>query len=181
MIQLPPELWRNLYWALLLAVGTAAVVEDLRSRTISNWTTLSAMLLGLGFHFASGGWAALGSALGGLLVGFFAFFVFYLLGGMGGGDIKLMAGFGAIVGGATKMVTVSIVVAMLGGLFALGALALHTLRTRRLQAAWAESLPRAGEALAGQTNPPAVPPLKLSIPYAPAITAGVWLTQWAKV
>ena len=37
-------------------------------------------------------------ALGGTVVGFAVFLIFYLLGGMGGGDVKLMAGFGALLG-----------------------------------------------------------------------------------
>ena len=35
----------------------------------------------------------------GTLAGFGVFLLFYLLGGMGGGDVKLMAGFGALLGG----------------------------------------------------------------------------------
>ena len=33
-----------------------------------------------------------------LLAGAGVFLIFYLLGGMGGGDVKLMAGFGALLG-----------------------------------------------------------------------------------
>ena len=34
----------------------------------------------------------------GSIAGFLVFFVFYWLGGMGGGDVKLMAGLGAVLG-----------------------------------------------------------------------------------
>ncbi len=37
-------------------------------------------------------------ALAGAAAGFAVFLIFYLLGGMGGGDVKLMAGFGALLG-----------------------------------------------------------------------------------
>ena len=44
------------------------------------------------------GWRGAGSALLGTLAGASVFLIFYLLGGMGGGDVKLMAGFGALLG-----------------------------------------------------------------------------------
>ena len=83
---------------LSMAVGGLATVEDLRSRTISNWLCLAGVVAGLTAHAAMAGWSGLGDALLGTFIGFAVFLVFFLLGGMGGGDIKLMAAFGAILG-----------------------------------------------------------------------------------
>lgn len=144
---------------LALLVGVAAVVEDLRFRTISNWTTLGAMVAGVAYHTVTGGWSELGSSLLGLVVGFCAFLVFYLLGGMGGGDVKLMAGFGAILGGATASVQAAIFAAGVGGILALAVLGFRWLKATI-------------QRRAGPNSP--------FIPYAPAITAGAWLTLLAR-
>ncbi|MCX6604600.1 MAG: prepilin peptidase [Acidobacteria bacterium] len=144
---------------LALLVGVAAVVEDLRFRTISNWTTLGAMAAGVAFHVATGGLSGLGSSLLGLVVGFCAFLVFYLLGGMGGGDVKLMAGFGAILGGATASVQAAIFAAGVGGILALAVIGFRWLKATIQR--------RSG-------------PHSPFIPYAPAITAGAWLTLLAR-
>lgn len=149
----------SLQVGLALFIGTVAVVEDLRFRTISNWTTMGAMAAGLGYHAATGGWAGLGSSLIGLMVGFCAFLVFYLLGGMGGGDVKLMAGFGAILGGAVASGQAAIFAAGVGGILALAVLGFRWLRAVAQR-----------QKLSGSPF----------IPYAPAITAGAWLTLLAR-
>lgn len=73
----------------LLLTGISAYT-DTRSRRIPNWLTLSAFALGLVyqgvFHQGPGlvdaGWA--------FVVGFGTFFVLWIIGGGGGGDVKLM-------------------------------------------------------------------------------------------
>jgi Flp pilus assembly protein protease CpaA len=79
---------------------------------------------------------------------------------MGGGDVKLMAGFGTIVGG-DHIVLAIVLVAMLGGLMAVGYLAFRKLRdlAKRDESAAADKLAR-----------------KAMIPYAPAISLGMLLT-----
>src|SRR5260370_33162622 len=79
-------------------IGVAATVEDLAHRRVSNWICGAALLAGLALHIATDGWRGGVSALLGAIAGFAVFLIFYLLGGMGGGDIKLMAGFGAVLG-----------------------------------------------------------------------------------
>jgi prepilin peptidase CpaA len=79
-------------------VGLSASVEDLAKRRISNWIPVAAALAGFAIHIHGNGWKGALSAALGLVAGFCVFLVFYVLGGMGGGDVKLMAGFGAILG-----------------------------------------------------------------------------------
>jgi prepilin peptidase CpaA len=140
-------------YAVALLIGGAAVVEDLARRTISNLWPVAAFAGGIACQVAASGWGGLGTALLGTVVGFLVFLVFYLLGGMGGGDVKLMAGFGALLG-TGRLLQAALFTALVGGLLAVVVLGVHTLRRKR----------REGKA----DN-------ALFIPYAPAIATGVWL------
>jgi prepilin peptidase CpaA len=103
--------------AALLCAGIASVL-DLRERRIPNFLTLPAMAAGCMLHFAIGGWRGLGdSALAGLIAGGL-FLVFYLAGGMGAGDVKLMAAVGCIAG-LMPLPPIILATAIAGGLFAL--------------------------------------------------------------
>jgi prepilin peptidase CpaA len=104
------------------------------------------------------------------LAGAGVFLVFYLLGGMGGGDVKLMAGFGALLG-VQLLLQAALWTAGCGGVMALAVIAWRAVRdwwTRSKRA-------RGGNPAAGALS---VAPAHGtdSIPYAPAIAAGVWLS-----
>jgi len=83
-----------------LAIALVACVVDLRTRRIPNALTLGAAAGALVFHAASGGWAGLGRAAAGGAVGGALFLPFFLLRGLGGGDVKLLAALGAWFGPA---------------------------------------------------------------------------------
>ena len=85
------------HWA-MWTLGGIAVVEDLRRRRIPNWLTGAGATAGLVCGAAKSGWAGLGMAASGAIAGFLLFLIFYLLGGMGGGDVKLLSAFGALLG-----------------------------------------------------------------------------------
>ncbi|HYL74167.1 MAG TPA: prepilin peptidase [Bryobacteraceae bacterium] len=151
-------------------VGVAAIVDDLSRRQISNWISGSAFAAGLVLQTVEGGWRGAGSALLGTLTGAAVFLIFYLLGGMGGGDIKLMAGFGAVLG-VKRLLEAALWTAGCGGLLAFAVIAVRTVRdiSRKRSSAGA---------VAAQDASPASEESRRadSIPYAPAIAAGVWLT-----
>jgi prepilin peptidase CpaA len=135
-------------------LGLAASAEDLRRRNVSNWIPLSALVAGLAWQVSQTGWLGLAASAGGAVLGFLIFLLFYLLGGMGGGDVKLMAGFGSLLG-AGRLLEAALWTAAIGGLLAVAALGWHELsrrmgrnRTKKME----------------------------TIPYAPAITMGVWLS-----
>ena len=71
---------------------------DLRYYRIPNFITVPAVVLGLAIGFVSGGTDGLVLSAVGMAVGFGVFLVPFILGGMGGGDVKLMAAVGALVG-----------------------------------------------------------------------------------
>jgi prepilin peptidase CpaA len=144
---------------LSVAVGGLASVEDLRSRTISNWLCLAGFTAGLIAHAVMDGWSGLFDSFLGSLIGFGVFLIFYLLGGMGGGDIKLMAAFGAILGKG-RIVQAAVLTAIVGAVIALVFVAYRKLR----QLARPDATGSAG------------PVRKESIPYAPAISLGVLIS-----
>ncbi len=105
----------------LVALFTAvAAVQDLRTRSIPNWLTVPSFLLALAFHTIGNGWAGLGNSLAGFAVGFGILFVLWLIGGGGGGDVKLMGALGAWVGLKPILVVffASAFLAVIGGLIA---------------------------------------------------------------
>ena len=147
-------------WIAVL-VGLAATVDDLAHREIANWIPAAALAGGFGWQIGQDGWMGAVHALAGAAVGFAVFLAFYLLGGMGGGDVKLMAGFGALLG-TGRLIEAALWTAGVGGVLALGVVAYQAAQ-RSLgfgkKAETAEEKERRG-----------------SIPYAPAITIGVWLS-----
>lgn len=147
------------------AIGIAACVDDLRRRQISNWIPAAAGVSGLALQTAERGWQGAGSALLGTLAGAGVFLIFYLLGGMGGGDVKLMAGFGALLG-AKRLLVAALWTAGCGGLMALGVIAAGLLGDY-----W-----RRRNAGGQETSVTARGRGRETIPYAPAIAAGVWLS-----
>ena len=149
-------------WIAIL-VGLAAAADDLARRHIANWIPAAALAGGFGWQIGQKGvWTGSLHALSGAAVGFAVFLIFYLLGGMGGGDVKLMAGFGALLG-LPGVLWAALWTAAFGGVIAIGAIAWqaagHMMR-RLLRRAEATSEVRERQE---------------SIPYAPAIVLGVWL------
>src|ERR1700746_2913840 len=104
---------------LIVIVGVAAVLEDLTRRRISNWTSGGAVIAGLIVHLAQNGWTGAMHSLFGSVIGFGVFLIFYLLGGMGGGDVKLMAGFGALLG-FQQVLAAALWIGAVGGVLAVG-------------------------------------------------------------
>jgi prepilin peptidase CpaA len=82
------------------AIGVAllATVWDLRSRRIPNTLTFGAALAAVLVHAYLGGVSGAGWAVAGWMVGVAFFFPIFALGGMGAGDVKLLAALGAWLG-----------------------------------------------------------------------------------
>jgi prepilin peptidase CpaA len=101
--------------SIVLIIALISGYTDLRYRKIFNVITLPAMVLGFILQFSFFGFSGLLSALIGFLIGFGFFFLFYLFGGMGAGDVKLMGALGILLGK-----TDIIYVIIFTGLFGLG-------------------------------------------------------------
>ena len=120
----------RLLWALAGAIP--AVIEDLWRRRISNDVSLLLLTGGLAIGTCDLGLRGLGSSIVGAAAGFSVFLIFYLMRAMGGGDIKLMAGFGAVLG-AKDILTAAMIAAMAGAAIALAVLAVARLRGRAVR------------------------------------------------
>jgi len=78
-----------------------AICLDLRWHRIPNWVTVPACLTGILYHVWSDGLAGgLAFSLKGLAAGLAILIIPFLMGGMGGGDVKLLAALGCWLGPA---------------------------------------------------------------------------------
>ncbi len=98
-------------------VASAGAVSDARSARIPNWLTYSGLSAALLLRFAVLGWGGLKSGVAGMLAAGGLFLILFVMGAMGGGDMKLMATVGAWVGSA-QVVTIVLVAALAGGFLA---------------------------------------------------------------
>ena len=104
--------------------GIIGGVIDVRSNRIPNWLTYTALGLALASRTLWGGWPALKQGLWGALLGGGVFFLFFLVRGMGAGDVKLM-GAGSAWAGLHGAVKLLIATAYAGGAIALVYIVFH--------------------------------------------------------
>ena len=90
-----PDIVRTV--AVLLVVALA-VAFDVRTRRIPNALTFGAAVAAVCLAFSQGGFPGVTGALAGWLLGAAFFFPFFAIGGMGAGDVKLLAALAAWLG-----------------------------------------------------------------------------------
>jgi prepilin peptidase CpaA len=100
------------------AVLVEAAIIDGRQLRVPNWLTFHFVAGGLLFACWTGGREALLWSLAGTGVGLLALLPLYAIGGMGAGDVKLMAGVGAWMGPSLTL-GAFVASALVGGLFGL--------------------------------------------------------------
>lgn len=148
-----------------------ATYTDLRSRRIPNWLVLPFLAIGILVSTLLHGWHGLGQSLGGAGMGLLLMGIFFMMGGMGAGDVKLCAAIGAWIG-PSQMLVALVMTGLAGGVMAL------------VWAAWAgflgELFQNAGGLVFGSrkergeavlTNP-----LRRKMPYGPAIAIGTLIS-----
>ncbi len=160
---------------LALALASVAALIDVRSGRIPNAITYPAIALGLALGLAPGADPGLGARGLGLAVGFGPSFALFLAGVLGGGDVKLLAALGALVG-FPAIVEVLLYSGLAGAVIGLGVLVWNG----RLAATLHGMAAIAGMASLGQ-RPPPVPARDLRIPLGAAICTGVAWTLAAPV
>ena len=102
-----------------LICAMAGAVADVRSRRIPNRLTVSALVSGFALHLILQGLKGLEMSAAGALIAGGAFFLLFVVGGMGAGDVKLMGAVGAWVGAAHALQALA-VTAIGGGVLAIG-------------------------------------------------------------
>lgn len=103
----------------LVGCSVTAAIVDVRERRIPNKLTGLALLGGVVLHLAGGGVREAGWALLAGLIAGAVFMVFHIAGGMGAGDVKMMAALGCIAG-TTDVRNLLIATMVLGALCAIG-------------------------------------------------------------
>ena len=83
---------------ILITALLLSVIFDITQKRIPNFITLPVMGWGLLSYSVTGGFSGIVFSFLGLLLGLGVFIIPYMLGGMGGGDVKLMAAIGALKG-----------------------------------------------------------------------------------
>ena len=104
-----------------LAIGA---LWDLRFRRIPNWLTLPAAATAIVYHTAMNGLEGFLFSLEGMALGIAILLPFYLKGGMGAGDVKLLGVVGAFLGPHAAF-TAFLFTALVGGIYALALLIFH--------------------------------------------------------
>lgn len=154
----------------------ACTATDLRSRSIPN--PLLAAGLGIAFlcHGIGYGAPALLTSLAGMLLGGAMLLPFYVLGGIGAGDVKLMAVVGALLG-VEGVIIAGIATLLCGGLLGAAWIVWRLIESHGTsRIANASELKRSGISLA-----PWLAHFNLRgdvFPYAPAIAAGTFIAIW---
>ena len=108
----------NAFGVIALAIGFVACVTDVRTRRIPNLLTFGGAAAALAAHGVVGGWSGLGMALAGWAFGCALFIPFFLLGGMGAGDVKLLAALGAWLG-PREALWLAVFASIAGGILAI--------------------------------------------------------------
>ncbi len=115
-----PAAW--IAFVVTVVVALVAAVFDFRRFRVPNLLTFPLCLSGLAFHTLLGGLGGLRFSVVGIVVGILALLLFYILGVMGAGDVKLLAAVGSWIG-AANTVAVFCVAGVVTGLCSLTALA----------------------------------------------------------
>jgi prepilin peptidase CpaA len=162
-----------------LAVLAVATFTDLRSRRIPNWLVFPFLLAGFVVSGTLHGWAGIGHSLAGMALGGLLFGGLCALGGMGMGDVKLVAAIGAWIGPA-QLVTALVLTGIAGGVMALCWAAAGGFLGDLFQGT--------GDLISGfgrrglRPHPELVlsNPLTRKMPYAPAIAVGTIFSFFAR-
>ncbi len=117
MTQIPQEV----VWLVAVVLIEAAII-DWKTLKVPNWLTFHFVFAGLAYWSWQGGWAGFGGSVAGATLGLAVLLPLYAIGGMGSGDCKLYAGFGAWMG-TSVVLSAFVVSAIVGGVIGLAMIA----------------------------------------------------------
>jgi prepilin peptidase CpaA len=162
----------SIAWWPTVAVLTVATATDLRSRRIPNWLVLPFLVIGIAVDGWRQGWYGIGQSFAGIGVGALVYGFCAWKGGMGMGDVKLVASIGAWVG-PRQLFLAMLISGMAGGLMILCWAASRFVRSRL------RSLSNSTAGEESQPNFSLNELLASKMPYAPAIAIGTLFSFFA--
>jgi prepilin peptidase CpaA len=127
---------QNWHIWLLSAVLVGAAVIDGWKLKVPNWLTFPLIAGGWVYSTACFGWPGLGWSVLGTAVGLALLLPAYAIGGMGAGDVKLLAGVGAWVWGTVTFYAFCLS-AVIGGVIAVGMICWQKKRGQHKSQFWA--------------------------------------------
>jgi prepilin peptidase CpaA len=165
-------------WWPTLIVLAIATFTDLRKQRIPNWLVLPFLVAGIGVSGWLHAWHGVGQSVAGLLLALVIYGTFFLMGGMGAGDVKLCAAIGTWIGPGQLLIAL-VMTGIAGGVMVLGWAVLRGFFSDLFRGAadfvfgWrARGTLRSPEMVLSN-------PLKRKMPYAPAIAVGTLLSFFA--
>jgi prepilin peptidase CpaA len=169
----------NTIYASAVAVALISAAWDLKTRRIPNVLTFGSTIVALGVHLYASGLSGAGWSIAGWLVGVAFFLPFFVLGGMGAGDVKLLAALGAWLGpGQAAWVALFSLIA--GGVLGVAVAVSYGYLTQAFaNIAWMFQFWRS-------EGPKPVPDVTLAthrgprLAYAVPVLAGLMVTLWLK-
>ncbi len=84
--------------SILLTLLISCLYTDLKARKIPNKITITAIIMGIVSNTYNNGILGMAFSVKGLVVGFLLLIIPFVIGGLGGGDVKLIMAIGAIMG-----------------------------------------------------------------------------------
>jgi prepilin peptidase CpaA len=166
-----------LFAASALTCATVAACCDVKTRKIPNKLTVPCFLAGLLLHYYTQGFAGLGNSLAAAAIAFVIFLMFFLAGGMGGGDVKLIAAIGAITG-LHLLPGVLVATALIGGVMAIAMVMTRGQMGTTLRNVVSIAGHHAEHGLAPHPTLHVRNSSTLRLPYGVAIAAGVLVGCW---
>ncbi len=113
-----------IFLRVLLIILLVAAMIDLHTYKIPNLITIPAAVGALTYYTGVHGFSGLLFSLAGLGTGIFLLFIPYMIGGIGGGDVKLMGVVGSFLG-AKAVVIAFLFTAVIGGIYAFNVILLN--------------------------------------------------------
>jgi prepilin peptidase CpaA len=159
----------------LLCILVLAVLKDTQAHRIPNVLTAVSIFAGLLLQTLTGGVPALLVGLAGFAVGIAALLPFYILRGMGAGDVKLMGAVGTFMGPQAVLVAAAATL-VVGAFLGLGVLAGRLLSRHGFWQSGAPACPGSRPRVSKKIR-------KEKFPYAIAIAGGslVSLSQYGQL
>lgn len=160
---------------LLVIILVICLITDLKERKIYNKIIFPSLIIAFILNLLLSSWSGLLSSITGFFVGLGILLIPYLMGGMGAGDVKLLALIGAIKGTSFVLYT-SVYMALLGGIIAIGILLYRKEFFKKIQSVLFFLIGRRyGMKIHLDLEKD---PMKAMYPYGVAITGGAFVSMF---